>query len=352
MINDKQLKVCFVGVGSIAEKFHLPIICNNKKSILTSIVDLNIKQAEKISQTYKVPFFKNISEIPEAEICFVATPSHIREQIIIPAIDKGMHIVCEKPFAFDYNTAEGMVDYANKKGKKIFVAQTRRFFPNIELIQSILRSDILKKPLTITITEGGAFGWDAVASDRANTNNKDFGVVHDEGAHIFDMASQFLTDLNISIENVIIINSFFDKRVSPNSCKSSLMFESAAGNVYLNIKFSRSLAIDSKISIEAPGVFIKTRSLFANSATVIFSNSETPMTMFSEENSTFVTLEDAFYRQWDSVLLSLSNKNIKKPPTIEAKTVLSSIKLIDRVIKQAITEPIDEYFFELKDKWK
>src|SRR5262249_3378662 len=54
--------------------------------------------------------------IPGVAAVTVATPPGTHAAIVHAALDAGKHVLCEKPFALDTDTARGMLDHAEASG--------------------------------------------------------------------------------------------------------------------------------------------------------------------------------------------------------------------------------------------
>ncbi|MFH2001867.1 MAG: Gfo/Idh/MocA family oxidoreductase [Planctomycetota bacterium] len=75
-------------------------------------------------------------ETPEAllrsaaiEALVVCLPTHLHEEWVCRALEKGLHVLCEKPIALDCIAADRMVDAAHKTGRCFMVAHCVRFWP-------------------------------------------------------------------------------------------------------------------------------------------------------------------------------------------------------------------------------
>jgi predicted dehydrogenase len=64
---------------------------------------------------------------PDAVI--VCVPTFLHEQYVIEAMAQGCHVLCEKPFALNRETAEKMVEAKGRAGVVLMVAQVLRFWP-------------------------------------------------------------------------------------------------------------------------------------------------------------------------------------------------------------------------------
>jgi len=348
----KKLKVSIVGAGAIVTQYHLPAILENEESVVTSIVDKNENRAKQIAEQTGARYFTSVEDVPGADICLVATPPAVREAVIIPALKKGMNVLCEKPFAYNYAIAQGLAKAAKEAGKKIFVAQSRRFFPNIHIVRSMLQSGVIHSPLKIALIEGGAFNWPAVSNHLASENTSDRGIIHDVGSHLVDLLALFLSDLNVDLTEVKIEQCTVDRLPSVNNCKVKLQWNTAISQGTAVIQMSRTITLLNKLVVHNPPMSLITRPLFDKSVRMKLSNGEELMIPLPEKLQYMQSLSDAFSRQWAGVVHSISNEfNSDEYPSIESHTVLPAIQLLDRIIQYCQVESLDEYFLEGMEKW-
>lgn len=348
----KQLKVCVVGAGMIFQTYHLPAILGNNNLKLTGIVDRNVDIAKTVGDKLGVPYYENIEDAEIADICLVATPANIREQIILPALKRNMHVFCEKPFALNVIKANLLVQAAHDSGKKIFVSHNRRFSPNIQVIRKFIRNDLLGENMEIYFLEGGAYKWASVSDDRARYDPLDFGIIHDTGSHIIDLIAQFLDDLNISNNKVIIEKAIFEREDLPNDFYGKLRCKSERRSVDIFIKISRSVSLSNQIILRDKKTSIVTRSYISNYINMTLKNADTMRIYTNLDDEQPTNVMSTFYEQWKALIAELGIAPKSKYYTnIEANTVLPAIKIIDDIIACREVIPLDPYFLDGIDKW-
>lgn len=106
----KKLKVGIVGCGVISS-VHIPLIL--KKHNIVSVCDINLEKAKKMSNNLDCSYYDKYSQMFENEvldIVHILTPHNIRYEIIKLAIEKNIHMVIEKPLAFNYEEAQEIFD--------------------------------------------------------------------------------------------------------------------------------------------------------------------------------------------------------------------------------------------------
>lgn len=346
--NESKIGVCLVGAGAVAEKYHIPTISVSARSAITCVVDVNEKRAIKIAAHLGVPHYSDFKYVPDAGICLVATPQNVREEVIIPALERGMHVFCEKPFAVSLESAQRMVCHAKKVGRRIFVGQMRRFFPNIELLCRIASTLELSGDVKLSCHEGGAFGWETASDYLTKLGPKDGGVLHDTGAHTIDIVVQILRSLKTGDEEISIADCIFDREYAPNTICARFVSCSEGKNVKVEVKISRIMSLSNRIVLHNDSIALSTCSTLDEKVHV-FSRDEGgsfAIAAASDENR-LPNVYDCFRRQWDEVLDAIvSPEGRMHTSRIDAETVLRTIQLIEGLAKRSRREDFDPYFCE------
>lgn len=83
----------------------------------------------------------------EIDLVAVLTPPAVRDEIIYPALDAGLHLLVEKPFAQTAARAAGYVEAAEAAGVTLAVGQNFRWFPEHQWLARRLAEDDTGEPI-------------------------------------------------------------------------------------------------------------------------------------------------------------------------------------------------------------
>ncbi|HUX22827.1 MAG TPA: Gfo/Idh/MocA family oxidoreductase [Spirochaetia bacterium] len=105
------VEIAVIGTGGIAAQ-HLEHITANPRFKLTAVCDVDRKRAEEVGSKYGVPAFYDYEELlakrtPAAVV--VATPHFFHPPIAIAALNRGLHVLVEKPIAVQVKDASKMI---------------------------------------------------------------------------------------------------------------------------------------------------------------------------------------------------------------------------------------------------
>jgi predicted dehydrogenase len=86
----------------------------------------------------------NVTDNPEdvissdVDILDITLPTHLHKEFTIKALDRGRHVLCEKPMALTSEDCDAMLRAKEKSGKELMIAQCIRFWPEYALIKKML----------------------------------------------------------------------------------------------------------------------------------------------------------------------------------------------------------------------
>ena len=77
---------------------------------------------------------------PEIDLVDICLPTHLHPETAIRALEAGKHVLVEKPIALTLADADAMIDAARRSGRRLFVGQVLRFFPEFAFIKEAVAS--------------------------------------------------------------------------------------------------------------------------------------------------------------------------------------------------------------------
>jgi len=149
------MKALLVGLGVMGSK-HLDVLLKNPVVTHVVTVDPNNSIAD----------FSSLEEVfctaHEFDFAVVATPTSSHEEVSIQLINKGIHVLLEKPIASSLASAKNICTLADKRDIKVCIGQIERFNPVIKsLKEQVQDHDIIsahfirQSPSPIRVTDVG-----------------------------------------------------------------------------------------------------------------------------------------------------------------------------------------------------
>lgn len=127
----ESLKVGVVGAGVIAAT-HIPYIRRAGGSVV-GVADVSLVRANEIADRFTVRnVYRTIADLLAAEkpdVVHVVTPPHTHAEVAVAALERGVHVLVEKPMANTTAEVEAMATAANRGGALLTIDHNRLFDP-------------------------------------------------------------------------------------------------------------------------------------------------------------------------------------------------------------------------------
>ena len=136
------LRFGIIGLGWVARDYMLPAIAAAGERVkLTAVVD--VRRDGSASLSPDVQWFTNIAGLLGADACdavYIATPNHLHEEQTIACLEKGLHVLCEKPLAMTRDAVQRMVRAAKSNRRLLVTAYDQRHHPAHRKMRELIRA--------------------------------------------------------------------------------------------------------------------------------------------------------------------------------------------------------------------
>jgi predicted dehydrogenase len=192
MMSDEPLKVAIVGCGLIGRKRARAMPGGQ----LVACADAILARASELSAI--VPgarafddWHKMLTQAP-CDVVVVATPNNLLAEITAAAVERGCHVLVEKPGARFAGEIEPIDALARARGIRVRIGFNHRYHRALRKAQELLRSGALGELMFLRARygHGGRIGYNR--EWRANPKLSGGGELIDQGAHLVDLARWFL----------------------------------------------------------------------------------------------------------------------------------------------------------------
>jgi UDP-N-acetyl-2-amino-2-deoxyglucuronate dehydrogenase len=175
-----------VGFGNIGKR-HANII--PQFGVLKAICDTNVDALK--DRLPDVLYYHDIDEMldtdPDLEIVVICTPNGLHAKHSIKALNRKLHVICEKPMALHYSDALAMKKAAQENDVQLFIVKQNRFNPAITILKTLMEKKSLGDIFSIQIN---CF-WNRNATYYRNEwrgrKDLDGGVLFTQFSHFIDL---------------------------------------------------------------------------------------------------------------------------------------------------------------------
>ena len=89
----------------------------------------------------ETPWLDVLRDFPDLDVMAVATPDNLHTEVILAALERGVHVITEKPMCLSIHEADQIIDLARKKDRIVAVDMHKRYDPD----HLRIRDDIQKR---------------------------------------------------------------------------------------------------------------------------------------------------------------------------------------------------------------
>jgi len=121
------IRVGVVGVGYLG-RFHARIYNDMPGVELVGVADTNQETADRVASEYDTrAFYDPLALLDEVDVVSVVVPTSLHRQIAVPYLEKGVHMLLEKPVASTLEDAKVIVETARNHGATLQIGHLERF---------------------------------------------------------------------------------------------------------------------------------------------------------------------------------------------------------------------------------
>jgi len=148
----EPVRVGLIGGGLISAK-HIEGSKNASSGNLVALCDVD-PQRKALADELNIPFFTDYQEmITQADLEGVidATPNQLHAEVGIACVQRGVHVLTEKPIASTLEEGNRLVEAVEQSGVNLLVGHHRRHFPLVRRAREIVQGGELGKLIGITV---------------------------------------------------------------------------------------------------------------------------------------------------------------------------------------------------------
>jgi len=182
-----MIRMALIGCGEVVQQYHLPAISNINNVEATWIVDIQKDRAMKIAARYNIDnVTADYTGDIDVDAVLISTPHYLHVPMCEHFLERGIHVLCEKPLAIKMEDAIRLVGMAKDNNLVLAVGVFRRYYPVSEFCRLAIDKEWLGKVQRIDIEEGSPYEWDLKSRFMMKRDEAGGGVLIDTGSHTLD----------------------------------------------------------------------------------------------------------------------------------------------------------------------
>jgi predicted dehydrogenase len=183
-----RLRLGLIGVGPVAERYHLKAIRAVPEVFPAAVVDINEQRVREFARRQGFPFYTTRLQdlLGKVDLAIVALPNGAHASVSCEFLSNGIHVLCEKPMARNVLECRSMIEASRRGGALLCIGHNRRFRNNVSLAKRLMEKGIVGEVTHIEAEEGSTEDWPRSPAyfDPAQAGG---GALIDVGIHSIDL---------------------------------------------------------------------------------------------------------------------------------------------------------------------
>lgn len=191
------IRLGVAGTSWWADLMHLPSLTSHPGAAVVAVCGRDPGRAEALAAKYGVAraytSYEAMLDQAGLDAVVVATPDDLHAPMALAALERGLHVLCEKPLARSAAEARLMYEAAERAGVVHMVFFTYRWTPAYRFVRDLVADGRLGRPLSFALSFSNGYGLRPGYAWRFDARRAS-GVAGDLGSHMIDLARWILGD--------------------------------------------------------------------------------------------------------------------------------------------------------------
>lgn len=188
-----KVNIGIIGMGWWANTMHMPALATCEQANVVAACGRNPAKTAAFAEKWGIPHqftdYRAMLASGLFDAVLVVTGNDSHYPIAMEALERGLHVLCEKPLALNYAQAQEMAALAKEKGVITTVPFTYRHMPSTRYLKDLIDDGYLGRPYHLHMRYYAAFARDPGQYlwrfERALAGS---GALGDIGSHFLHLA--------------------------------------------------------------------------------------------------------------------------------------------------------------------
>lgn len=140
-----KIRVGVIGAGSFASRRHLPDLATSGEAEIAALCRRDETQLLRVAEHFGVrrtfTDYRRMLDEVALDAVLVATPHSLHHAHARAALERGHHVLLEKPMALSTREAKDLVDLAGRVQRVLLVAHNPPYWPHGHVLRKAVRSE-------------------------------------------------------------------------------------------------------------------------------------------------------------------------------------------------------------------
>ena len=206
----KSLKICAVGTGYFSQ-FHFDAWLRlgvNLRGVCSLNPEESRRVANDISGCKDFNDYELMMDTIKPDLIDIIVPPSEQFSIISAAIDRGINVICQKPFMRSLDEAKKVVNLAKKANIRIIVHENFRFQPWHVQIKKMLDDRMIGEPYQVSVRmrPGDGQGPHAYLGRQPYFQKMTRFLIHETAIHFIDVFRYYFSEIESVYADLVKLN--------------------------------------------------------------------------------------------------------------------------------------------------
>jgi scyllo-inositol 2-dehydrogenase (NADP+) len=244
-----MIRIALIGLGKMGLSHHA-IINAHPDASLVAVCDSTAYMLDVLNKYTGIKCYNDYRLLLDAEkpdAIFIATPSRLHGEMVRLALEKNIHVFCEKPFCLDLAEGQRLVELAERMGLINQVGYHNRFVGPFEETKRLIDSGVLGKIHHVKAEAYGAVVLKSKGTTWRTSKNEGGGCLYDYASHGIDLVN-YLVGKPDSVGGTVM-NKIFSTDVEDEVYSTFFYADGKTGQIAANWSDESFRKMSSRITV-------------------------------------------------------------------------------------------------------
>jgi predicted dehydrogenase len=145
-----SVRVAVIGCGWWSTRAHLPALAAHPDAVIAALADPDVDRLERAGERFGVQarYADPIAmlDVEDLDAAIVATPHATHAPLTHACLDRGLHVLVEKPMTIDPLDARDLVDRAAAARRELIVGYPYHYVPQLREVRERIAAGVIGRP--------------------------------------------------------------------------------------------------------------------------------------------------------------------------------------------------------------
>ena len=232
----RAVRVGVVGTSWWADAMYLPPLSAHEQAAVVAVSGRNAATTAAFADRWGIEqrFDDPIAMLDSAglDAVVVASSNDSHFPLTMAALDRGLHVLCEKPLAQNAAQAQEMTARAEQTGAITLVPFTYHYMPVNQWVRRLIAGGYVGRPYHVNLRYYTGYAADSAYSWRFDRELAGSGVIGDLASHWIHLARWLLDDTEVSVG--ALGSAFVERQPRPDGGA----YEQAEDSAVLTVRYA------------------------------------------------------------------------------------------------------------------